>query len=65
MFAFGDLENPDKKDPKFDDRQLAENVAVINSIDDCVYAVWDDNAELVSIIYQQQVFRRDESMRLL
>jgi len=58
-FIVGLLEHPSKDDATFDDDEKAESYAYGKSVDDHVYAVWvnDGSGEIVSIIYQQQVFR--------
>ena len=45
------------EDPRFKEYAQAEQVAVDGSVDDGVWAVWqDDSGEILAIVYQGQVF---------
>ena len=55
MLSYGRLESPEATDVQdYDD---AREMAINLSFDDGVYGVWDDG-ELITIIYQQQVYER-------
>jgi hypothetical protein len=57
MFSAGHLVSPRPDDPRFKEWAQAEQVAVDRSVDDDVWAVWqDDSGEILAIVYQGQVF---------
>jgi hypothetical protein len=57
MFSAGHLTNPRPDDPRFNEYAEAEQAAVDKSVDDGVWAVWqDDSGEILTIVYQGQVF---------
>jgi hypothetical protein len=57
VYQVGALKYPEVGDPEFEADHDAEIAAIEMSLDDDVYGVWDkENGELISIVYQQQVF---------
>ena len=49
--------NPRPDDPRFKKYAEAEQAALDGSVDDDVWAVWqDDSGEILAIVYQGQVF---------
>lgn len=62
MFAIGDPET-EKIDSRYESLEEAEVAAVDKSVDDCIWAVWEDEGTvndpaliLVSLVYRQQIF---------
>jgi hypothetical protein len=57
MFSAGHLTDPQPDDPRFKEYTDAARAAVDRSVDDDVWAVWqDDSGEILAIVYQDQVF---------
>ena len=57
MFSTGLLTDPQPGDSRFEKLDDAVNAAIAGSKDDDVWAVWeDDSGEILSVVYQQQVF---------
>ena len=57
MFSAGHLTSPLPTDQRFSQSADAERVAIAGSIDDDVWAVWEDESgEVRAIIYQQIVY---------
>ena len=57
MFSIGDPCNAKKDDARFDNQQDAEVAAVEASIDDSVWAVWDDeDGEVVALAFARVIF---------
>ncbi len=53
MYSIGDLRHPKPTDPQFNDADTAIRAAVAASVDDWVWAVWDnDTGEILAIVYQ-------------
>jgi len=58
MFSAGHLTSPRPDDPRFNEYAEAEQAAVNKSVDDDVWAVWEDESgEILAIVYQGQVFK--------
>lgn len=56
-YSVGRLENPTKDDEQFDDVVDAEITAIERSIDDGVWAVWENKTdEIIAIVYQQHTY---------
>lgn len=56
-YSIGHLMMPSKDDKQFDSLEDAEVKALEESFDDGIWAVWDNEyGELLSIVYQQEVF---------
>ena len=57
MFSAGDLTNPRPEDPRFKEYAEAEQAALDGSVEDGVWAIWqDESGEILAIVYQGQVF---------
>jgi hypothetical protein len=57
MFSAGHLTDPHPDDPRFKEYADAAQVAVKRSVDDDVWAVWqDESGEILAIVYQGEVF---------
>lgn len=57
MFSAGHLTNPQPGDQRFEKFDDAINAAINGSQDDDVWTVWDDkDGEILTVVYQQQVF---------
>ena len=56
-YSIGDLERPKRTDRRFEDVEEAEIAAIEASIDDGIWAVWDDNdRQVLAIVYQQDIY---------
>lgn len=58
MYQVGRLLIIKPDDHKYEDYQEALRVAVDQSIDDSLYAVWDEGGELLAIVYGGAVFEK-------
>jgi hypothetical protein len=57
-YSIGRLERPQPDDEQFDDFVDAEVKAIEESIDDAVWAVWEnESGEILAIVYMQVVYR--------
>lgn len=57
MFSAGHLITPQPSDPRFDQYSNAVNKAIDGSVDDDVWAVWEDESgEVLAVVYQQFVY---------
>jgi hypothetical protein len=56
MFSIGNPNNPTKDDARFEDQEDAEIAAIEASIDDSVWAVWDENGEVVALAFGRVIF---------
>lgn len=57
MFSAGHLTNPQPDDPRFREYADAVQSAADRSVDDDVWAVWEDKSgETLAIVYQGEVF---------
>jgi hypothetical protein len=58
MYSIGIATNPREDDQRFEDREVAEPAAACDaSIDDDVWAVWDDETgEVIALAFQSQLF---------
>lgn len=57
MFSIGNPNNPTKDDPRFDEQEDAEVAAIEVSVDDGVWAVWDDeDGEVVALAFGRVIF---------
>lgn len=57
MFSIGDPFTGKRTDIRFEKLEDAEIAAILASVDDHVWAVWDeDDGELVSLAFQERIF---------
>jgi hypothetical protein len=57
MFSIGDPYNPTEDDARFENKADAEIAAIGASIDDRVWAVWDDETgEVVALAFGSTIF---------
>ena len=56
MYQVGHLQFIKPNDPKYDDYWEAIKIATDNSIDDSIWAVWDEGGELLAIVYGCEAF---------
>jgi hypothetical protein len=57
VFSAGHLIAPQPSDSRFDELGDAVNKAIEASVDDDVWAVWeDDSGEVLAVVYQQIVY---------
>jgi len=60
-YSIGDPRDPKDSDPRFETEDQAYQAAMrASSLDDCVWAVWDDdNGDLLMLVFDQQAYVRD------
>ena len=57
-YSIGRLESPHPDDEQYSDFEEAEMAAIVASIDDGVWGVWDNKrGEVMAIAYQQIAYR--------
>ena len=56
MFTIGSPTNPKDGDECYDTAENAEDAAIMASYDDSVWAVRDEDGEILSLVFAQQVF---------
>ena len=57
MFSAGHLTSPLPADQRFSQYADAERVAIAGSVDDDVWAVWEDESgDVCAVVYQQIVY---------
>jgi hypothetical protein len=57
MFSAGHLTSPMPSDQRFSQYADAEKAAIAGSVDDDVWAVWEDESgEVRAVVYQQIVY---------
>lgn len=57
IFSIGDPETGKRTDMRYETVELADIAASEASVDDHVWAVWnEDDEELVSLVFQERVF---------
>ena len=57
MFSIGNPETGKRTDMRYEKQELADIAAIEASIDDQIWAVWDeDDGELVALAFQERLF---------
>jgi hypothetical protein len=57
MFSIGNPETGKRTDIRYEMQELADIAAIKASIDDHIWAVWDeDDGELVALAFQERLF---------
>lgn len=58
LYSIGRLESPSLDDAQYETVQEAEIAAIEASIDDGVWAVWEnDSGDVLAIVYQSEVYK--------